>query len=95
MTRYAYDAAGQLTNEVTGATTNGWSYDEAGNWLNAAAGSKWVYNADNEIAGRLPLAGSNTVPITVTGEVDPGPNNNKWYQSVATLGSTTVAGVKP
>lgn len=30
--QYAYDAAGQLTNEIVRATTNAWVYDEAG-WL--------------------------------------------------------------
>jgi YD repeat-containing protein len=91
LTLYAYDAAGQLTNEVTSTLTNGWVYDEAGNWLNAGADSKWVYNLDNEITGRLPLAASNATNITVTGEVEPGPQSNKWYQSVARLRETTVA----
>ena len=39
----------------------------AGNWLNATADSKWVYNADNEIAGRLPTASPGVTNITVTG----------------------------
>jgi YD repeat-containing protein len=52
VTRYAFDAAGQLTNEISPPVTNSWRYDEAGNWLNAGGGAKWVYNADNELLAK-------------------------------------------
>jgi YD repeat-containing protein len=89
---YAYDRAGQLTNEVVltnglaGGETNAWVYDEAGNWLNAPGGSKWLYNADNELVARGP-AGTPTVPsptsFTLTGEVEPGVQSNKWFNTWA------------
>ena len=89
VSRYGYDAAGQLTNEVcstngfAGGATNSWQYDEAGNWLNANASSRWVYDRDNELTGRMPTAAATNKTITVTGLVDGGPNNNKWYASTA------------
>jgi len=78
ITLYGYDAAGQLTNEVCGAVTNAWVYDEAGNWLGSPGAAGWKgYNADNELVG----VATNTV--TVTGEVEPGPSSNKWYSTWA------------
>ncbi len=81
-TYYAYDDAGQLTSETCGATTTSWQYDEAGNWLNASSSTKWVYDADNELVARG-NSSDNTFTVTVTGTVDPGNNNNKWYQTTA------------
>jgi YD repeat-containing protein len=81
VTLYGYDAAGQLTNEVVvGSATNSWVYDEAGNWLNPTPTTKWVYNADHELPGRV-NNGDTNFTITVTGEVEPGPRSNKWYHS--------------
>ena len=80
--RYSYDAAGQLTNEVTDTVTNSWVYDEAGNWLNAGVGSKWVYDCDNELIAKA-NASDTGWNVTVTGEVEPGPNSNKWYNTWA------------
>ena len=63
--------------------TNPWQYYEAGNWLNADENSRWVYNLDNELTARVPTAAATNLTITVTGEVKPGPNSNKWYHSWA------------
>ncbi len=93
ITLYGYDRAGQLTNEVlftnglAGFKTNAWQYDEAGNWLNAAGGTKWLYNADNELVARGP-SGTPGVPssasLTLTGEVmEHGPNSSKWFNTWA------------
>jgi RHS repeat-associated protein len=82
ITLYKYDAAGQLTNEISGTVTNSWQYDEAGNWLNADSGSRWVYDRDNELMGRTPTTATNTL-LTVTGMVTNGYNSNKWYHSTA------------
>lgn len=92
VTLYAYDRARQLTNEVVltnglaGGETNAWVYDEAGNWLNAPSGNQWLYNADNEMVARAPT-GTPTVPsptsFTLTGEVEPGPQSNKWFNTWA------------
>jgi RHS repeat-associated protein len=88
ITLYGYDRASQLTNEVTftngiaGAVTNSWQYDEAGNWLNAPGNSRWRYNPDNELTARSGVTDTNW-SVTVTGEVEPGTNNNKWYNSWA------------
>ncbi|MCU0772765.1 MAG: hypothetical protein MUE94_13495 [Verrucomicrobia bacterium] len=62
---------------------NAWTYDEAGNWLNATPDSKWVYNADNEIAGRLPTTSPGVTNITVTGKVEPEPDTTKWSNTWA------------
>jgi RHS repeat-associated protein len=85
---YGYDRAGQLTNEVSltngiaGGTTNAWVYDEAGNWR--TGDGKWrLYNADNELVGIATSNAPVSVPITVTGEVSPGPQSNKWYNTWA------------
>ena len=59
ITLYGYDAAGQLTNEISGGVTNSWQYDEAGNWLNADGSSRWVYDRDNELMGRAPTTATN------------------------------------
>jgi len=89
ITLYGYDAAGQLTNEIaftnglSGRVTNSWRYDEAGNWLNANAGSRWRYNPDNELVGRANWGDTNW-SVTVTGEVEAGPQSNKWYNTWAT-----------
>jgi RHS repeat-associated protein len=86
---YSYDRTGQLTNEIVftnglaGGQTNVWEYDEAGNWLNASANSRWVYNLDNELMARVPIAAATNMTVTVTGEVEPGPNSNKWYNTWA------------
>jgi hypothetical protein len=81
---------GQFSNEIAftiglaGSTTNGWVYDEAGNWLRSPEQNQWrLYNDDNEFLG---IASSNapvSIPVTVTGEVEPGPNSNKWYNTWA------------
>jgi RHS repeat-associated protein len=83
---YGYDRAGQLTNEVcltnglAGGATNTWVYDEAGNWR--AGDGRWrLYNADNELAGIASTNAPVSIPVTVTGEVEPGPNSNKWYNT--------------
>jgi RHS repeat-associated protein len=85
---YGYDRAGQLTNEVLFTnslarfTTNTWQYDEAGNWLNANPSNRWRYNTDNELIARA--ANSDTTwNTTVTGEVEPGANSNKWLNTWA------------
>jgi len=89
---YGYDRAGQLTNEISftnglaGFTTNSWQYDEAGNWRNASASTKWLYNADNELVARAPMATADVpsaTTTTLTGEVEPGPSSNKWYNTWA------------
>jgi len=59
-------------------------------WLNADASTKWVYNQDNEILGRIGTGEPAWTDIMVTGEVAPGPNSNKWYQSVAELRGVSV-----
>jgi RHS repeat-associated protein len=88
VTFYGYDNVGQLTNEIAftiglaGSTTNGWVYDEAGNWLNVNTTNKWVYNPDNELIGRTGT-NDNTWSVTVTGAVEPGANSNKWYNTWA------------
>ncbi len=91
VTLYGYDRAGQLTNEISftnglaGFVTNSWQYDEAGNWLNpdlSGLGTKWVYNADNELMARTASSDS-TWTTTVTGEVQPGDGSNKWYNTTA------------
>ena len=88
ITLYGYDRAGQLTNEIAftngiaGGVTNSWQYDEAGNWLNAGASSRWRYNPDNELVGRANWGDTNW-SVTVTGTVDPGPKSNKWYNTWA------------
>jgi RHS repeat-associated protein len=78
-TLYAYDAAGQLTNEVSTTETNAWQYDEAGNWI-AGDGKYRLYNADNEFLG---ISDNSTNAVTVTGQVQAGPNSNKWYHTTA------------
>jgi len=83
ITRYGYDAAGQLTNEITGSVTNTWQYDEAGNWLNAATSTKWMFNLDNELMSRVNAVAATNRTVTVTGTVEAGPNNNKWYHTTA------------
>jgi YD repeat-containing protein len=86
---YAYDRVGQLTNEIVltnglpGMTVHSWQYDEAGNWLNADENSRWVYNLDNELTGRVPTTAATNLTITVTGEVEPGANSNEWYNTWA------------
>jgi RHS repeat-associated protein len=45
-------------------------------------GTKWVYTADNEMTGRA-NGDDNVWNVTVTGEVEPGPNSNKWYNTWA------------
>ena len=82
---YGYDAIYQLTSETvmdassSNATT--WRYDEAGNRL-AEIGptqtNRYAYNADNELTWV-----SDDAAIAVTGEVEPGPNSNKWYYTWA------------
>ena len=85
---YAYDRVGQLTNEIVlthgmaGGQTNSWQYDEAGNWLNAPGGQRWIYNPDNELVARTGPQDTNWT-VTLTGWVEPGPNSNKWYHSWA------------
>jgi len=64
-------------------TVHSWQYDEAGNWLNADENSRWVYNLDNELTARVPTAAATNLTITVTGEVEPGANSNKWYNTWA------------
>ena len=85
---YGYDRAGQLTNEVcltngiAGGATNAWVYDEAGNWR--TGDGKWrLYNADNELLGVATSNAPVSIPITVTGDVEPGPSSNKWYNTWA------------
>jgi len=86
---YGHDRVGQLTNEIVltnglpGMTVHSWQYDEASNWLNADENSRWVYNLDNELTGRVPTAAATNLTITVTGEVEPGANSNKWYNTWA------------
>ncbi len=89
VTLYGYDRVGQLTNEIcftnglAGGATNSWTYDEAGNWLNPLqAGTKWVYNKDNELTARADTSDT-TWSAAVTGQVDPGPRSNKWYNTWA------------
>jgi RHS repeat-associated protein len=85
VTLYGYDRAGQLTNAVAftnglaGSVTNAWQYDEAGNWI-AGDGKFRLYNADNEFLG---ISGNSTNAVTVTGQVQAGPNSNKWYHTTA------------
>jgi RHS repeat-associated protein len=89
---YKYDAVGQLTNEISGSVTNGWQYDDAGNWLNADATTKWMYNQDNELMSRVNSAGATNRTVTVTGQVIGGPQNNKWYHtSVESRGASALA----
>ncbi len=87
VTLYGYDRTGQLTNEIAftnglaGSVTNGWQYDEAGNWIKAPAENRWrLYNGDNELTG---ISGNSTNSVTVTGTVNPGPASNKWYNTWA------------
>lgn len=85
---YGYDRAGQLTNEVcltngiAGGTTNSWQYDEAGNWR-TGDGNWRLYNADNELVGIATTNAPVSIPVTVTGEVQPGLQSNKWYNTWA------------
>ena len=98
VSRYQYDAAGQLTNEVcstngiAGGATNSWQYDEAGNWLNADGSSRWVYDRDNELMGRTPTAAATNTVVTVTGTVTNNTNlkSNKWYHSTAECRSVSA-----
>jgi RHS repeat-associated protein len=88
VTLYGYDCAGQLTNElaftngIVGSVSNSWQYDAAGNWLNAGAGAQWHYNLDNELMGKANSSYTNW-SVTITGEVEPGPQSNKWYNTTA------------
>ena len=88
---YTYDRASQLTNEVvstnglSSGVTNGWEYDEAGNWLLSSGDTKRRgYNEDNEFVG------FSTNKVDVIGEVYPGTNNNKWYNTWATCRGVSV-----
>jgi len=90
--QYGYDQTGQLTNEISftngiaGFATNSWAYDEAGNWRNASASTKCLYNADNELVAKAPSSTSDVpsgTTTTITGEVEPGPASNKWYNTWA------------
>jgi len=84
---YAYDAIYQLTQEVFNATNAlGWRYDEAGNRLDELDGvttERYLYNGDNELVW---LSSGTDDWITVSGQVDPGPRSNKWFDSVARAG---------
>jgi hypothetical protein len=52
-----------ITNGLPGMTVHSWPYDEAGNWLNADENSRWVYNLDNELTGRVPTAAATNRPL--------------------------------
>jgi RHS repeat-associated protein len=90
---YGYDAVYQLTSEVVNTsgtvTTNGWSYDSAGNMRGVTRGAQQTLlevNSDNELVslGELSGVGTGLVnSLTVDGQVDPGPASNKWYNSTA------------
>ena len=85
---YTYDAVYRITNETYNSTSDtSWHYDAAGNLVKrvdpSSATKYLMYNMDNELIGE---GSSSASSITVTGEVDPGPKSNKWYDSWAYVG---------
>ncbi|GAA2997286.1 hypothetical protein GCM10010483_47580 [Actinokineospora diospyrosa] len=62
---YGYDLAGRLTTWTNGATTTGYTWDNAGNRLTAGAVS-YTYNQRN----RLVTAGSTTYDFTARGALE-------------------------
>ena len=81
-TAYVYDAAGQLRQEILpGGGVNEWVYDTAGNVIQwPGLTGQGLYNLDDELVG---LSANSQTSITVQGQVSPGPNDNKWYNTWA------------
>jgi RHS repeat-associated protein len=84
---YGYDAVYQLTSDVVrvnggAGVTNRWSYDAAGN-VRTASGkfgtAQATVNADNELTTWTQTVNQ----VTVTGQVQPGSQSNKWFGSTA------------
>jgi RHS repeat-associated protein len=97
---YGYDVVYQLTSEVVNVsgmvTTNGWSYEAAGNLRLVTQGTQQnalATDADNELTAVGYVAGSGSALInslTVLGTVQPGLASNKWYASTAAAGGQTA-----
>jgi RHS repeat-associated protein len=91
---YGYDGVYQLNSEVVNVsgtvTTNTWRYDAAGNLRGTTQGARQTVltvNGDNELttSGDVTNQGVAAVEqVDVAGQVEPGPNSNKWYASTAT-----------
>jgi RHS repeat-associated protein len=90
---YGYDAVYQLTSEVVNVdgtiTTNAWRYDAAGNLRGTTQGTRQTLltvNGDNELTSSGDVTNQGVAAVEqldVAGQVEPGPNSNKWYASTA------------
>lgn len=80
---YTYDAINQLTGESGGGTNAVWTYDAAGNCLTdqeSGVTNSATYDADNELLVASTMSVTQNV---IRGQVQPGPQSNKWYNTWA------------
>lgn len=86
VTTYGYDAIGQLTNEIDGSVNRRWVYDEAGNSRDWPEPNRQAaYNVDDEL-----VLSSANVTVPVSGHVQPGANNSKWFNTWAECRGVTA-----
>ena len=87
---YTYDAINQLTGENGGGTNAAWTYDAAGNCLTdmgSGVTNSAAYDVDNELLFWSTMAATQN---TIRGQVAPGPQQIKWYNTWASAGGRSV-----
>jgi RHS repeat-associated protein len=81
---YEYDSMDQLLRETYNWTNSAaWEYSETGNRLSQSGclgARSYSYDADNEL---MWISQSTSAVLTVSGQVEPGPASNKWFDTWA------------
>src|ERR1039457_5833469 len=83
-------AIDQLTGESGGGASESWTYDGVGNCLSdtgAGVTNTASYDADNTLQVWSTQSVTGNV---IRGQVDPGPQSNKWYNTWAAAGGRSV-----